>query len=550
MIDKNTILQIIGCLMKRPTLLAEKDKYFLVPEDFPNFFEKYIFSAIYNLYKDGARTVSILDIDNYFDSHLVAKQTFEQNKGIEYLQDALDYSIEENFPVYYKRLKKFNALKDLKKMGFDTSTIYSENLLNEKSREINEEFEALEVQDIFERVRIKLMKIENTYSRGDASETSEATKGIRTLLKELAIRPEVGSALQGDIFNTITRGARKTKFYIRSLSSGAGKTRAAVGDACYLSYPIRFNQLSWKWEWNGASEKTLFIATEQEIDEIQTLILAYLTGINEEKILYSNYSDMEREVIEQAIALMEEFKDNFYIVRLSDPNIEQLRAIIRQNWILYGIENVFYDYIFSSPSLLNEFRDLRIREDVALGMMSTALKDLAVEMGLFIMSSTQTNVKSEDSKGIRNESVIRGSRAIIDKADVACVGTRITKEELDALEKPIEQLGIAPNQVFDVYKVRRGKYTNVRIWSHMDFGTCRKEDLFVTDERFNIVEDFQVMRMTFREEDEIDRIYSFIDKLNNNELIFEEEEEEDQKIEVEEIVEEEIESKGFFGDLI
>ena len=51
------------------------------------------------------------------------------------------------------------------------------------------------------------------------------------------------------------------------------------------------------------------------------------------------------------------------IVRLSNPNIEQIKAVVRQNWILHDIKNVFYDYIFSSPSLLNEFRDLKIRED-------------------------------------------------------------------------------------------------------------------------------------------------------------------------------------------
>ena len=34
---------------------------------------------------------------------------------------------------------------------------------------------------------------------------------------------------------------------------------------------------------------------------------------------------------------------------------------------------------FSSPGLLGEFRDLKIREDVVLNMMSTALKDIAAD---------------------------------------------------------------------------------------------------------------------------------------------------------------------------
>ena len=55
--------------------------------------------------------------------------------------------------------------------------------------------------------------------------------------------------------------------------------------------------------------------------------------------------------------------DNFLIVKVPNPNIQLLKNIVRQNWLTNGIKNVFYDYIFSGPSLLNEFRDLRIRED-------------------------------------------------------------------------------------------------------------------------------------------------------------------------------------------
>ena len=135
-------------------------------------------------------------------------------------------------------------------------------------------------------------------------------------------------------------------------------------------------------------------------------------------------------------------------------------------------------------------------------MLSTALKDLAVEMDLFIMSSTQTNAKSEENNGIKNESVIRGARSIIDKCDIACVASRVTKEEEELLKIPIEEIGIIPNQVLDVYKVRRGRYTNIRIWSYMDLGTCRKRDLFVTDEKGRRIEGFKVIEFLFMEDED------------------------------------------------
>ena len=501
MVDKDTILQVICGLMKHPQYLSETDRYNLSIADFSSTFEQYVFSAIFNLYKNGAQIITPVDIDNYFNAHKTAKVVFEKSNGIEYLQDALEFSQEENFPFYYNRLKKFNALQSLRKQGFPIDHLYVEDLTRDDAKEINDKFEAMDIRDIFDSVKKKFMKIESDYSTGDASETAEANKNIQKLIDSLKIRPEVGAPLQGRIFNTICRGARRTKFYIRSFASGVGKTRYAVGDACMLAYPVRFNTQNWEWEWNGSCEKTLFIATEQELEEIQTLILAYLSGINEEKILYGSYNEEEEKVIQQAVRVMEIYKDNLFIVRLSNPNIEQIKAVVRQNWIVNNIKNVFYDYIFSSPSLLNEFRDLRIREDVVLQMLSTALKDLAVEMGLFVMTATQTNAKSEEEGGIKNESAIRGARSIIDKCDIACIGSRVTSEELELLSGITEQIGIVPNHVIDVYKVRRGRYVNVKIWISADLGTCRRTDLFLTDEKYRSIENFQAIEFMFTEED-------------------------------------------------
>ena len=70
---------------------------------------------------------------------------------------------------------------------------------------------------------------------------SHANDGARQLIESLKLAPDTGPRLQGKFFNTIVRGARKGKFFLRSAASGQGKTRRAVGDACFLSYPIRYN---------------------------------------------------------------------------------------------------------------------------------------------------------------------------------------------------------------------------------------------------------------------------------------------------------------------
>ena len=74
-------------------------------------------------------------------------------------------------------------------------------------------------------------------------------------------------------------------------------TRNTIGDACYLSYPICWNNEQNKWDFTGATEKVLIIVTEQEKDEVQTMIISYLSGVNEEKILYGSYDEEESDRI-------------------------------------------------------------------------------------------------------------------------------------------------------------------------------------------------------------------------------------------------------------
>ena len=124
MIDKRDTQQILGCLMKRPQLLSEIDKYSFILTDFPSRFERSIFMAINGLYRNGATKIQPIDIENFIEPDQVSAKLFKDKNGIEYLQDIIELSEVENFDFYYNRFKMFNLLKDLKKQGFDTSEFY------------------------------------------------------------------------------------------------------------------------------------------------------------------------------------------------------------------------------------------------------------------------------------------------------------------------------------------------------------------------------------------------------------------------------------------
>lgn len=385
----------------------------------------------------------------------------------------------------------------MSKTGKDISKFYCEDPLNINSVKINERFETLTTNDIINELKSEVAVLEDHYTSNTVVEESQAYNGIRELIKDLHIKPEVGIKLQGDIFNTITRGGRKGKLYLRSASSGVGKTRTMVGDACNIAYPIRYEPRYGKWIATGSKgEPVLYVMTEQDPAEIQTMILSYLTGINEEAFLYGTYNDNDMDKITIAMDIMERYKDNMYFARIPDPSASVVKNLFRRYSFQYKVENFFYDYIFSSPAMLEEYRDLKLPEYVCLRLFTTALKNLAIELDAFILTSTQISNDNTKEGGFKDYHQIQGAKQIVNLADFACIMSRPTIEELNEVSGFQKLFSFAPDCVIDIFKNRRGRWTMVRIWSKNDLGTCRRYDLFVTTTDNKPIEEFQVVDFT------------------------------------------------------
>lgn len=482
--DKNATMQVIGSLMKSPLLLVDNN-YILTKKDFETPLARNIFIAIHNLVLvNKLEVLTTVDIDNYFQQIEGSYENFKAQNGLQYLNDCIQISNLNNFNYYYNRVKKMSALRALKADGFDIKKIYNEEEFDlVKEKEQQERLDSMTVEEIFETFTKSLTDLQYDYVCKDDSEEGLIADGIDKLFESLQENPEIGIPLQGKIYNTIVRGARQKKYYLISGSSGTGKTRQMVGHACTIAFPERYDIENKKWVVTGKGHKILFFATEMEKEETQTMILAHISGVNEDKILNNNYeTPEEKQRVYDAIKVMNYYKDNFIFVRIGDPSIGQIKTLIKKEVLKYDIKYVFYDYIFSSPGLLTEYKSLNLREDVILTLLSTALKDLANELNIFVMSGTQLNGNWQEFKGLRNQNLIRGSKGIVDKIDVGGISLPVTQEEHQVIDLLARKLGKdIPTQVQDIYKVRRGKYNRVRIWSKVDLGTCRTEDLFLTD---------------------------------------------------------------------
>lgn len=494
--DRHTIIQVLGSLMNKPELLNDTDKYRLEVSDFYLTLDKSIFAAINNLYNmgDGATVIRAVDVINYLKNNATAKVLLEKENGEVYLQDCETESEPANFNYYYNNLKKINFLRDIQATGHSIEKFYCDDILNPNYAQINAKFEKMTLEDILNAMRTEVDAFETKYILNTVMEESRAVDGIENLIQELKVKPEVGCKLQGDIINTITRGGRKGKMYLRSAGSGVGKTRSMVGDACAIAYPIRFDRKKQKWVSTGSAEKVLYVMTEQDPAEIQTMILAYLTGYNEEIFLYGTYGEQEMPRIQKAIDIMKKYEGNMLFARIPDPCASAVKILFRKYNCQFGVENFFYDYIFSSPAMLNEYRDLKLREDVCLRLFTTALKNLAVELNVFVLTSTQVSNDDDEKGGFRDQHNVQGSKAIVNLCDFACIMSRPTKAELQELKGFEGSFSFIPNLVTDVYKNRRGRWNMIRVWSMNDLGSCRREDLFVTTADMKPIKDFQIVQ--------------------------------------------------------
>lgn len=418
--DTNASLYVLSCLMRNPLLLQD-DRYSFIKTDFYKPLQQIVFYAIYNMAQQGIERITPQDIDLYLHQFEGQYAYYKENKGYEFViqcYQTAEGSDEKQFASYYARLKKFSILRDLESLGIDTKEFYDteKDALN---RDIEDEkLNKMSLNSIPERIRQMLVEVENRHVGKDQGNSQEASRGMRDLVKELQDNPEVGLPLDGEAVNWTTRGARQGKLYIYSAPSGSGKTRYMIGNACAISMPYidRSGQVVMRGDIDGNGyQKVLFVATEMTADEIQTLILAYVSGVNEKAILLGNYTPDELNRIKQALDIIDKYGGNFIIECIPDPSIAMVKARLTKYIVQDNIEYIFYDYIFSSPGLLSEFRDVAVREDVALMMLSNTLKEIAMNYKVFIQSATQLNDGwSKKEIGLRDQNCLRGSKAIAD----------------------------------------------------------------------------------------------------------------------------------------
>lgn len=490
-VDKVAVMQVLGGLLKDPSLLSETEKYQLDNQDFTERFHIIIFAAINNLYNSGnIRHIDEIEVDGFLREYPVQYEIFNQNDGVEYLQNIQELHKEGNFDYYYERVKKFTLLREMHGLGFDVSEVYDETIMNPREQErLLEKFDEMSIADILRVYEAKMNLIQDMFESSSEARGIHAGEGIDELLDRLEQSPDIGLPLNSELLTSASRGCRRQKFYLRSSYSGGGKTRSMIGDALRLSAKGWYDSEKGEWIANEFNVKSVVISTEMTFEELQTPALAYIADIDEDKIQLNTMTNSERERLRDAANILKQ--SNVYLEHLPNFDVKDIERTIVKNIINHDVEYVFFDYLHSNVTLLGDFArasGINLREDQILLFMADSLKAIANKHDVFLMSATQLNDSWKEASKNGEDidfAVVRGSKAIVDKADFFCVMLPISQREKKETEDIAKSLNsfphIKPNTVTHISKNRGNRHTNLKIFSHMDMGTVKVRDLYVTD---------------------------------------------------------------------
>ena len=491
-----SIYNLFGAICRQPELLRDPnvilgDRYFVQS------FHKIVFAAMHNIVysstRDGLEKITPIDIDNYLAQYPTYYKVWDENNGVQYVNDAMNQTNTQLVTKDYEMIKKFSLLRNYVDNGIDVSDIYEyqSNDLG-KLTESNKVLENTSINEIIEHFTQKAIGIRNEWNVDDGKvKDFKAGDDLDGLLDRLMENPDMGFPFQNLMYNTLFRGMRKSKFMLRSGATGTGKTRQAIRDMVSVACDkIWVTGLGW--QSLGPSFPALFISTEIDQEELQTIMLAYLTGIPDTDIKNGTYDAATRKRLEEGIEILK--RAPLFLSYIEDFSISDIEMKIEEYIIKENVQYVAFDYIQMTPKLSKTMNDnfgTTLREDQILVHFASAMKTIAGRYDVFLESSTQLNRGSKEVEN-RDASSLRGGLATADKVDYGILTFKTTKAEKDALKHIIQKgFGGAEKMTPDfshwVYKNRAG-LDHLVIWSKMNLGTMREEVLFVTDYDYNLIE--------------------------------------------------------------
>ena len=513
LIDKKNIFLLFGCYCNNPKYILD-EKYTTTINDYSETFHKMIFGALMNIAKkSNVNTISAIEIENELSLFKTSIDVWNVNKGFEYIESAIEATKDKlhNIGLYRDAVRKYSILRNANDMlKIDISFVYEEyDELDTNDKRLQEKINKMEKFNKMTSVQL-LGCINEKYNsfkslwKDTFSDNYSFHVGdnIEERIQEHKNQNDAwGYPFQSGYMTTIFRGMRFKKFLIRSSISGGGKSRNSLSEACNISSDKIYDWTKKEWISTGEKQPVLFISTELTPEEIQDCLLAHVSGIDEDRIaLWDNITQEEEQIINEAGQIVKQ--SLLYGEYQPDFTIETITETVERYVLNKQIRFCFFDYINDSPSLYSYYiqkTGVRLQTHQILFLFSAALKRIANKYNIYLGSATQLSSNWKEEK---DANALKGSKAIIEKADYGILALPITSQDLKKL-KPILNNGFynTPNMAYYIFKNRGGRWNSIIVWTQMNLGTVREKDCFVTNNDFELVSDIEATLLEFQMDD-------------------------------------------------
>ncbi|HID0768055.1 TPA: DnaB-like helicase C-terminal domain-containing protein [Clostridium botulinum] len=496
--DSRSACQVIGSLIQNP-ILIKKSEYKLEQDDFVKPLHMAIFTVVYNLAYQGVKAIGISEIETYLANNdlLNHKKIFENEKNLEWLNKIIQDANISNFEYYYDVVRKMSLLRNYINNGIDVKDILDVDEIDVAIEKIQrEKFNKMSIKDIMSMMDKKNIQSKKRFVLKSNIVSRKAGDAAEELRKRLKENPPYGLSLESKYLNEITKGASGGKVLLETRDTGCGKTRVAIRRLLNFtaSFLWDFKKEKFISNPNGQHNSGLYIGTEMDVyEELEPMMWAFISGVEESRILYEVLTEEENKRVDRAIKILEETK--LYLIDNADFDISFLQQTIEEYKINYNIGFVGLDYIELNSGLSAEYSEMTkgmtVREDQVLLNLSKDLKNIAKKYDVFINAFTQTTDEAR-REHVRDQRAVKGARSLPNKVDLGMVVFEPDKKEMEKIQPIIEQMkGLIkkPNICYSIYKNRGGKLKLIRIFGYQDLGTMEFVDLFCTNwdyERINV----------------------------------------------------------------
>lgn len=486
--------QVIGALIANGDLLYDTN----FPMEKKDFIREYaiVFSCVSNLIRRGVRDFDDNMILEYIKTHYVKwKDVYvEMYPDNDFIKNIKLTTKMFNFEYHYNNLRKMSYIRDLNEQGINITEFYDPTGEN---KALNKEFDKCKVEDIRNKFKQKMIAIDERWVSNSTEDESMSSESVTDELLDDVLdgAEEVGYKFPMglEVLTHIYRGQLPQKYHLNMAGSGLGKTRIkmleAVNNACEYMWDNNIEE----WVYIGEARPTLFISTEVTTKSLLTMLIAFISGVEESKIKRKKCSAEERRRIKKARQIFK--KGKLYVEYMPNFTIETIEACIEKYVLNKKIEFMYFDYIHASSNVMasigRKTGNKGLGTDKVLEAFSIELKNLTNKYFLYFATSCQVNRNSQgdDSKSFGS---VRGAYSLPDKFDYVMFSTIPNQKELAKFEelKLYEGL-LKPNFCITILKNRDGEHNEITLWFNLNRGNMRFNFLNATDKE--ITTGYQIM---------------------------------------------------------